>query len=106
MQRGAYSIGLSLTALVHLSRPRAKKFLCPAAVCVKTENHCHFSPDCHNGCARAHRQELKMSEVADNPKTVWEGGNLFSRTGWLPYIGAAIERTELTSRRLSFGAAR
>ena len=34
-----------------------------------------------------------MSEVAENPKTGWEGGNLFSRAGWLPYIGAALSIT-------------
>ena len=34
-----------------------------------------------------------MSEVAENPKTGWEGGNLFSRAGWLPYVGAALSMT-------------
>jgi class 3 adenylate cyclase len=34
-----------------------------------------------------------MSEVAENPKTGWEGDNLFSRAGWLPYIGAALSMT-------------
>ena len=31
-----------------------------------------------------------MSVVAENPEAVQEGGNLFSRAGWLPYVGAAL----------------
>jgi class 3 adenylate cyclase len=31
-----------------------------------------------------------MSEVAEKSKPDWEEGNLFSRAGWFPYVGAAL----------------
>ncbi len=36
---------------------------------------------------------MEIAEFVENQKTEWDTGNLFSRSGWLPYIGAALSMT-------------